>query len=114
MDVSGKNEKLWINKREKRDGGIWLEYSVGIGKRNMDGKYINAYMRVKFSKSCEVPSMLPNGVKMNYEGFMTIDEYESRGEQVRKPMVMITRVEFPDYEYQMEDSFSEVDEDVPF
>ena len=114
MDVSGKNQKVWCNEHQKRDGSKWYEYNVSISKKKQDGSYVNAYIKVKFSKDVDIEDPIPNGVKMDYEGFMTVDEYTDRdGNIVRKPMLFVTKAVFPELESSF-DSFAEVEEAIPF
>lgn len=116
MDVSGSKAKVWVNEHQKRDGGKWYDYNVGIGKKKQDGSYVNMYIRVKFAKELELPEDIPNGTMMeNYEGYMTIDDYTSReGETVKRPLVIITKANFPELDADIPDSYEQLDEDMPF
>ena len=123
IDVSGKNVKLWKNERQSRNGGTWFDYSIGIFKKAQDGKYVNAYVKCKFSSKLSVPNELPNGASMDFEGFLTPDVYKDRnGQEVKRDMIMITQVKFHDvygddggYDtYDGVDSFSQAEDDIPF
>ena len=114
MDISGQNAKLWITEHKKRDGGTWNDYSIGINKKKQDGSYTNMYLRVKFGRDVDVPENLPNGTKINYEGFMSIDEYEDRdGAPIKKFMGVLTKVDFIDFA-EPADGYSYVEEPIPF
>ena len=115
MDVSDKNAKLWVNEHKKRDGGKWYDYSLGASRKLMEGGWANISIKAKFSKDVAVPEPLANGTKISYEGFMTVDIYEDRdGNEVRKPMIMITKASFPELEDIPVDSFASMEEDIPF
>lgn len=120
MDVSGKVARVWVNEHPKRDGTKWYDYNIGIGKKNAEGRYINAYMKLKFSKDLGLPEELPNGIRMeDYEGYVSVYEYQKDGQLVRVPLVMITKARFPELELILElidppDSFEMLDEEVPF
>lgn len=116
MDVSGSKAKVWVNEHQKRDGGKWYDYNVGIGKKKQDGSYVNMYIRVKFAKELGLPEDIPNGTMMeNYEGYMTIDDYTSReGETVKRPLVIITKADFPELDADIPDSYEQLDEQIPF
>ena len=116
MDVSGNKAKVWVNEHQKRDGGKWYDYNVGIGKKKQDGSYINMYIRVKFAKELGLPEDIPNGMAMeNYEGYMSVDDYTSRdGEVVKRPLVIITKADFPELDADIPDSYEQLDEDMPF
>lgn len=116
MDVSGNKAKVWVNEHQKRDGGKWYDYNVGIGKKKQDGSYINMYIKVKFAKELGLPEDIPNGTMMeNYEGYMTINDYTSReGETVKRPLVIITKADFPELDADIPDSYEQLDEQIPF
>ena len=122
INVSGKNEKLWKNERQSRNGGTWFDYSIGTSRKNPDGNYVNSYMKIKFSSKLTVPKDLPNGAQMDFEGFLTPDVYRDRnGQEVKRTMIMITKVNFHDVygndsydEYADIDSFSQAEDDIPF
>lgn len=114
MDVSGKNERLWIRKHES-DSGSWNEYSLGVSKKGKDGKYVNHYMKVRFAGAVDVPADLKSGSKMDYSGFMTVDSYMGKdGKEVIRPMVMIMDADFPEYVAIEGSGFEEAEEDIPF
>lgn len=123
MNVSGENAKLWINERTRADGSTWNDYSIGVSKKKEDGTYTSKYMKVRFAKSVNVPQGLPNGVSVDYNGFLTVDEYTDRdGNEVKNLMAMITEASF-DYSEPREERYTDEevsrfgsidDVDVPF
>ena len=127
INIVGKNEKLWKNERQSRNGGTWFDYSIGVSKKMQDGNYVNTYMKVKFSSKVVVPSELPNGAQMDFEGFLTCDTpYRDRnGQEVKRPMIMVTSAKFHDVHgddeyYSENDDFIDIDslaqaaDDIPF
>lgn len=95
MNVTDENARLWISERKRTDGSAWQDYSVSISKKTESGDYVNTYIKVRFAKSVEVPEGLQNGVKMDYEGFVTVDTYTDKdGKEIKRPMVMITSASF--------------------
>ena len=115
MDISGQNVRLWANEHTKADGTKWYDYSVSVSKKKQDGTYVRTYMKVRFTEDANAPAKIENGTKMDFAGFLSVDEYESRGELVRKPMIVITSVVFPDLEIETP-NFAAVDDDgfIPF
>ena len=97
ININGKNEKLWKNERVGKNGGTWFDYSISVSKKAQDGNYVNSYMKVKFSSKLTIPNELPNGVQMDFEGFLTPDVYKDRsGQEVKRTMIMVTNVKFHD------------------
>lgn len=123
INISGKNEKLWKNERQSRNGGTWFDYSIGVSKKGQDGNYVNAYIKVKFSSKLTIPNELPNGAQMDFEGFLTPDVYTDRnGQEVKRTMIMVTQVKFHDIygDDNADDVYNDVDDmaqavdDIPF
>ena len=123
INISGKNEKLWKNERQSRNGGTWFDYSISVSKKGQDGNYVNAYMKVKFSSKLTIPNELPNGAQMDFEGFLTPDVYTDRnGQEVKRTMIMVTNVKFHDIygDDNTDDVYNDVDDmaqaadDIPF
>lgn len=122
MDVKGENTRVWVNERQRRDGGKWFDYSIGVSKKKEDDSYATVYMKVRFTKDVVLPEPVPNGIKMDYSGFLSVDEYTDKdGNAVKRPMVVINRAQFdtalPDrskYADEKADSFTAAEDDIPF
>lgn len=122
MDISGKDTRVWVNERQRRDGGKWFDYSIGVSKKKEDDSYTTVYMKVRFTKDVVLPDPMPNGIKMDFDGFLSVDEYADKdGNTVKRPMAVITRAQFdtalPDrtkYAAEDTDSFEALEEDLPF
>ena len=118
ISITGNYARIWVKEHQKSDGTKWHSYNIGIGKKRQNGTYVNAYMKVKFGKSVDMPSVLPNGTKIeNFEGFMSVDDYIKGEQVVKEPMLVITKAEFPDLVpdiIDVPDSFSQLDEQIPF
>lgn len=111
MDVKGKDVKLWVNEYEKKDGGKFRTYSVSSSRKDADGKYMYAPMKVFFKKDIDV-SHVENGTPFDFEGFMTVDAYTNKdGKEVRNPAIMVTRADFGELG---DTGFAEAEEDIPF
>lgn len=112
MDITAKNAKLWVNEHKKRDGGTWKEYSLGFSKKNEDGNYINASMRVRFSSKVDVPDDLDNGcILESFSGFSSAEVFTDRtGAEIKRPMIVITSVP----QWENVDGFAQLEEDCPF
>lgn len=119
MEVNGTNVRLWVNERQKRDGGKWFDYSVGISKKKEDGSYESVYLKTKFTKDVILPEVIENGASITFSGFLSIDKYTDKdGNEVKKPMLVINSASFDNaprkYADIPDDSFSAADDDIPF
>lgn len=122
MDVRGEGVRVWVNERQRKDGGTWSDYSIGISKKRQDDTYATAYVKCRFTKDVRLPDVFPNGMKMDYEGFLSVDEYTDKdGKEVKRPMIVVTKADFetalPDRSKFADvetDSFNAAEEDIPF
>lgn len=119
MDVSGKDTRVWVNERQRRDGGKWNDYSIGISKKKENDEYVTVYMKVRFTKDVVLPQPMPNGIKMDYEGFMSVDSYPDKdGNEVKRPLVVVNQAQFdtalPARSGEDADSFKAAEDDIPF
>ena len=112
MDVIAKRAKLWRKDIQGRNG-TFRKYTVGISKKTQDGKFVNAYMPVVFSRKAEAPDEIPNGALCDFEGFMSVESYTDRDGNARNtPQIVIMSVEFDDPT--IGTSFEEAESDLPF
>lgn len=108
MDVIEKKAKIWRKDYQGKNGEFY-RYSVSIGKRNEDGKWINAYLPIMFSKKCDAPEKIENGTFCSFEGFMSVESYKDKdGNERNQPIIIAMRAQFEG------DSFEELSEDLPF
>ena len=122
MDVRGENTRVWVNERQRRDGGKWFDYSIGVSKKKEDDSYTTVYLKARFTKDVDVPDPMPNGTKMDWAGFMSVDEYTDKdGNEVKKPMVVVTEARFEmalprrtEEDAMDPTGFDAVEEDIPF
>lgn len=124
MDVRGENTRLWISERQKRDGGTWQDYSIGVSKKSQEGNYITTYIKARFTKDVRLPEGLENGAKMDYEGFMSVDHYfDADNNEVKRPLVVVTSATFDaapvvretvKYTDEQIAGFSASEDDIPF
>ena len=112
MEVSAKRAKLW-RKDIQGKNGVFHKYTVGISKKTQDGKFVNAYMPVVFSRKADAPDEIPNGALCDFEGFMSVESYTDRDGNARNtPQIVIMSVEFDDPT--IGTSFEEAESDLPF
>ena len=112
MEVSAKKAKIWRKDIEGKNG-TFHKYSVGVSKKTQDGKYVNAYIPVVFSKKADAPDEIPNGALCDFEGFMSVESYTDRDGNARNtPQIVVMSVEFDDPT--IGTSFEEAMCDIPF
>lgn len=109
MEVRADRVKIWRKDFKTRDGNEFYRYSVSISKKDGEGKFINAYMPVMFSKKANAPAKINNGEMVeNLVGFMSVDSYADKDGNTRNtPMIVVMSADF-------NAGFEEVSEDVPF
>lgn len=113
MDVIAKRAKIWRKDIEGKNGTFY-RYSVGISRKTQDGKYVNAYIPVMFSKRADAPEKIDNGALCDFEGFMSVESYTDRDGNTRtSPQIVIQSIEFDDPTTGV-DSFSKAEEELPF
>lgn len=109
MDVSEKKAKIWRKDYQGKNGEFY-RYSVSVSKKNEDGKYVNAYIPIRFSKKADAPEKIENGAVCSFEGFMSVESFKDKeGNDRNQPMIVVMSVQFED-----EDSFEQMEEDIPF
>ena len=113
MDVIERSARIWRKDIEGKNG-TFHRYSVGVSKKTQDGKYVNAYIPIVFSKRAEAPEKIPNGAKASIEGFMSADSYTDRDGNTRNtPQIVVMKVEFEDPTTGV-DSFEQAEVEIPF
>lgn len=109
MDVKENKAKIWRRDIQSRNGEFY-RYNVGISRKNEDGSWTNAYMPIKFSKKSGAPEKIENGATCSFEGFMSVDSYKDKeGRAVNTPIIIAMSVTFDG-----QDSFEQMEEDIPF
>ena len=113
MEVRAERAKLWRKDIEGKNGTFY-KYSVSISKKTQDGKWVNAYVPVVFSKKADAPERITNGALCNFEGFMSVESYTDREGNTRNtPQIVIMKVEFDD-PTEGADSFEQAMDEIPF
>lgn len=108
MEVSAKNAKIWRKDIEGKNG-TFHKYTVSVSKKNQDGKYVNAYIPVVFSKKADAPDKIENGALCDFEGFMSVESYTDRDGNTRNtPQIVIMSALFE------EDGFEQAETEIPF
>lgn len=106
MNVTGK-AKVFAKEIEGSSGSF-TAYSIGIGSKEQDGTWINAYLPARFRKGVEVPNNTTIDIK---EAFLTVQ----KGNDYNRPMLMVMEFEAMPTGQQMGSGFRAVSEDdVPF
>ena len=113
MDVHAGRAKLW-RKDIQGKNGVFYKYSVGVSRKTQDGKFVNAYIPVVFSKRAEAPEEIPNGAMCDFDGFMSVESYTDKDGNTRNtPQIVIMSIEFDDPTIGA-DGFSKAEEELPF
>lgn len=113
MDVIAKNAKIWRKDIEGRNGTFY-KYSVSVSRKSEEGKYVNAYIPVMFSRRSNAPEIIGNGTVCDFSGFISVESYtDKHGNTVNNPQIVITEVRF---EGDRDDvgAFEAAEEDIPF
>ena len=113
MEVSARKAKIWRKDYEGKNGTFY-RYSVSVSKKNEEGRYVNAYIPVVFSRRSNAPDVISNGALCDFSGFMSVESYTDREGNVRNnPQIVIMKVDFEDATEGV-DSFEEAEGDFPF
>ena len=113
MEVSAKKAKIWRREVEGSKGR-WYRYSVGVSTKTIDGEWKTAYLPIRFAQKAEAPDEIPNGAVCDFEGFMSVDYFDSKnGEEIRRPQIVVMKVEFEDPTTGV-DSFEQAEVEIPF
>jgi hypothetical protein len=108
MEIREEKAKIWRKDIEGKNG-VFHKYSVSVSKKNQDGKYVNAYIPVVFSKKADAPDKIENGALCDFEGFMSVESYTDRDGNVRNsPQIVIMSALFE------EDGFEQAESEIPF
>ena len=108
MNVSEKKAKIWRRDFQGKNGEFY-RYSVSVSKKNEDGKYVNAYIPIRFSKKADAPEKIENGAVCSFEGFMSVESFKDKdGNDRNQPMIVVMSAQFEG------DSFEQMEEDIPF
>lgn len=109
MEVKENKAKIWRRDIQGKTGEFY-RYNVSVSKKNEDGTWANAYMPIKFSKKSGAPEKISNGATCSFEGFMSVDSHRDKeGRVVNAPIIIAMSATF-----EGEDSFEQMEEDIPF
>ena len=110
LNISGDNVKIWVNEHESSKGK-WKSYSISVSKKDESGNWLNKPVKLYIKKDIEVPEGLKSGDRIDFEGFPTLDIYRGKdGQERREIMIVAQKINFKRYD----DSFEQLDEDLPF
>ena len=114
MEVKAEKAKIWRKDIEGKNGTFY-RYSVSVSKKTQDGKYVNAYMPIMFSKKSGAPDVVENGAMCSFSGFVSVDTYKDReGHERNTPMIVAMKVAFDNDPEDMGDSFEQAEVEIPF
>lgn len=122
LDIKGKNVKLWVNEHDGRNGGKFYTYAVSVSRKGADGNYVNKSVRLVAGRDVTIPDGLISGTSVDFEGFLTLNLYTDKDGVDRSDIsIFATSIHFNDFEYggteqlaMAEDSFANVEDDIPF
>lgn len=111
MSITIKGEGMVFAK----DRGEWTSYTMGISSKNQEGKWVNAYVPVRFRKGESVA----NKTKIKFKAFPVVKEYAVEGQNrnyiIWQILDFAEAGEEPQEEPLMHESFTELsEEDIPF
>lgn len=113
MEVSAKKAKIWRKDYEGKNGTFY-RYSVSVSKKTEEGRYVNAYIPVVFSRKSNAPDVISNGALCDFSGFMSVDSYTDKDGNTRNnPQIVIMKVDFDDATEGV-DTFETAEEEIPF
>ena len=113
MEVSAKKAKIW-RKDIQGAKGTWHKYSVSISTKTIGGERKTIYMPIRFAQKSGAPEEIPNGAVCDFEGFMSVDYFDSKnGEEVKRPQIVVMKAEFEDPTEGV-DSFEQAEIEIPF
>lgn len=115
MDIKGKGEKVWRKDLENERGKYSL-YSVGVRSQRQDETWVTEYLPIKFAKKANAPDKISNGAKIDFEGFLAVDEYRDtkRVVIIAMSMKVVEDVQETPKADDLPDSFALAEEDCPF
>lgn len=116
MDISAKNAKIWRKDIEGRNGTFY-RYSVSVSNKREDGSWASKYMPVRFAKKANMPEKIANGAKVDFSGFLSVEERPDReGNTTSEFVIIAMRATLTDVGDPSEgvDSFAEAEIDIPF
>ena len=109
IDVKADKAKVWRRDFQGKNGEFY-KYTASVSRKNDDGGYVNAYIPIRFSKKSGAPEKIENGTMCSFEGFLSVESYKDKdGNERNQPIIVAMSVEFDG-----EDSFEQIEEELPF
>ena len=118
MDISGKNVKVWRKDIEGRNGTFY-RYSVSVSSKREDGSYTTEYLPIRFAKRANMPERITNGARVNFSGFLSVNERPGMdGNTIKELQIIAMKAELMDADdgdpTEGVDSFEQAEDDIPF
>lgn len=119
INIEAENVRLWVNAHDRADGSRWYSYSISSSSKNEAGEYVNKSLKVKMTKSVQIPEDLANGETADIKGFLSNETFMSKeGEKRIEHVFVAQEVDFPNRralpKTEPADSFSAAADDIPF
>lgn len=119
ITIEAENVRLWVNPHEREDGSKWNTYSISTSSKDQDGNYVNKSLEVKMRKEVILPEDLANGELVTIRGSLSNRVYTGKdGEKRIEHMLWAHEVDFENRKApkpsESADSFSAMEEDIPF
>lgn len=111
MDIKGTKEKIWRHEREGRNGKFYA-YTVRVSKKRDDGTWSSMYLPIHFAKKANAPAKISNGARINFEGFLDIDEFGDK--KNLRIIAMSMEVVEEGVDADIPDNFQMALDDIPF
>lgn len=88
------------------DRGQYPSYSVGVSGKTKDGEWINKYLPIGFKKEIDI-TQFKNGEDIEIEGFLSANANGVK-------LMAMTAKKVDEEVESSEDSFAQLEEDIPF
>ena len=122
FDVMAEGVKLWVNEHKRNDGSVWKSYSTTVSSKDKEtGEYINKPLKIKLTRSVELPEDIENGKTVTIKGSLSNERFTDREGQERVELLLWAHEITFDYaaathqpDPAAADSFSTAEDDIPF
>lgn len=120
FDILAEGAKLWVNEHKRNDGSVWRSFSTTVSSKDKDtGEYINKSLKVKMTRSVQLPEDLQNGRTVTIKGSLATERFFDREGQKREELFIWAHevtfdISTPTHKEEPADNFSAAEDDIPF
>ena len=120
INVEAENVRLWVNAHDRADGSRWYTYAISTSSKTEAGDYVNKSLKVKMTKSVQLPEDLASGETADIRGFLSNEPFtDKNGEKRIEHVFVAMEVDFPNRRVlqrpqEPADNFSAAEDDIPF